>query len=463
MNPPHINILLVGAGSAGTLLLKLFSIEPTTKVIAVVDRYLNAPGIKLAKELGISTSSKYQKFINDEELEIIINVTGDQDLHHQLLHEKKTNTELIGGASAELMRILLNTNDQRSALKDRFTEVLKGVKQITSGEFITGKSPIMRDILIMIKQVAPTPITILIRGETGTGKEIISQMIHKNSPWSEKPLIAVNCTAFSAGLIESELFGYKKGAFTGAVSDRVGLIELADKGTIFLDEIGDMPLEMQSKLLRFLQSGEIRPVGSAKSKTVQVRVIAATNKDLETAIREGKFRQDLFYRLNGFTLTLPPLRDRKEDIPLLAYSFLKRSRLRVGKDINSISVDALNALTGHTWPGNLRELENVIERSVILSESDQIVLENLTFNESNSGISTKDREESVDGLLKLKQKKINQFEYEAICKYLANSKGNITHAAQSAKISRRTYHRLMEKHGITLGMFKSEKILPGSV
>ena len=209
----------------------------------------------------------------------------------------------------------------------------------------------------------------LICGETGTGKELIARAIHGRSPRKNRPLVKVNCSAISAGLVESELFGHVKGAFTGAIERRIGRFELADGGTIFLDEVGELPLETQVKLLRVLQEQEFEPVGSSRPLRVDVRVIAATNRGLHEAIQAGTFRSDLFYRLNVFPLDVPPLRDRRSDIPQLAMCFLSHSAKKLGKTMEGISQDALSRLTDYAWPGNVRELQNVIERAVILSRS----------------------------------------------------------------------------------------------
>jgi len=288
-----------------------------------------------------------------------------------------------------------------------------------------------------------------------TGKEVVARMIHQSSPWRDKPLVTVNCTAFSPTLIESELFGYKKGAFTGAASDRLGLLEMADNGTVFLDEIGDMPIEMQSKLLRFLQSGEIRAVGEVKNKKVQVRIIAATNRPLDAAIQKGEFRADLFYRLNAFAIQLPPLRERREDVTLLAYHFLKTAQAKVNKRVSQITAAALAALAGYDWPGNLRELENVIERAVVLTGADEIDVAHLPLTlQPQINVDPIDAHAWRDGLMELKATMIERFEHEALCRYLAENGGNVSRAASAAKVPRRTFQRLMAKHKIAPQVFK---------
>jgi formate hydrogenlyase transcriptional activator len=240
---------------------------------------------------------------------------------------------------------------------------------------MVGTCPPLLAVLRKVEQVAPTDSTVLISGETGTGKELIARAIHNRSARKDRPLVKVNCSAISAGLVESELFGHVKGAFTGAIERRIGRFELADGGTIFLDEVGELPLETQAKLLRVLQEGDFEPVGSSKTVRVNVRVIAATNRDLEEAVRTGRFRSDLYYRLNVFPLHVPPLRDRRSDIPQLAMFFLSRFSRRFGKKIDAVSQDTMDCLVSYLWPGNVRELQNVIERAVVLCEGSALVLD----------------------------------------------------------------------------------------
>jgi formate hydrogenlyase transcriptional activator len=242
-------------------------------------------------------------------------------------------------------------------------------------EEITGNSPALLAVLRKVEQVAPTDSTVLIYGETGTGKELIARAIHDRSERKKRPLVKVNCSAISAGLVESELFGHVKGAFTGALERHVGRFELADGGTIFLDEIGELPLATQVKLLRVLQEREFEAVGSNRPVRVDVRVIAATNRSLQESIRAGEFRADLFYRLNVFPVEVPPLRERSSDIPQLAMFFLARYSKKLGKEIQGISPQTLERLSAYPWPGNVRELQNVIERAVILSRGATLELE----------------------------------------------------------------------------------------
>jgi formate hydrogenlyase transcriptional activator len=261
--------------------------------------------------------------------------------------------------------------DQIQKLKDQLErEKVSLEEEIRTGqnfEEIVGESAALRGVLQEVETVAPTGATVLIRGETGTGKELVARALHHLSPRCERPFVKVNCAAIPTGLLESELFGHEKGAFTGAICQKVGRFELADGGTLFLDEVGDIPPELQPKLLRVLQEQEFERLGSNRTLRVDVRLVAATNRDLAHLVADGKFRKDLYYRLNVFPVVLPPLRERRADIPLLACHFTQRFARRLGKRIEAIPAEALDALVGYAWPGNIRELENVIERAVILS------------------------------------------------------------------------------------------------
>ena len=235
-------------------------------------------------------------------------------------------------------------------------------------ETIVGRHGGLRSILAQVEAVAPTSATVLISGETGTGKEVIARAIHELSPRRPRNLVKVNCAAMPAGLLESELFGHERGAFTGAINSHVGRFALADRGTLFLDEIGDMPLELQPKLLRVLQEREFEPVGSTRTTRVDVRVVTATNRDLRQMVQDREFREDLYYRLNIFPISLPPLRERKEDIPEFVRFFVRHFADSMGKTIDTIPLETMRSLIRHPWPGNIRELQNYIARGVILSE-----------------------------------------------------------------------------------------------
>jgi formate hydrogenlyase transcriptional activator len=233
---------------------------------------------------------------------------------------------------------------------------------------IVGRSPALREVLNLVDMVAPSDSTVLLLGETGTGKELVARAIHDRSRRSDRSFVKLNCAAIPTGLLESELFGHERGAFTGAITQKTGRIELADQGSLFLDEIGDIPLELQPKLLRVLQEREFERLGSARTKKVDTRVVAATHRDLEEMIVEKQFRSDLYYRLNVFPISIPPLRERREDIPLLVQHFARHFAQRMNKVIDAISFETMEALTRYAWPGNIRELQNVIERAVVVYE-----------------------------------------------------------------------------------------------
>jgi transcriptional regulator with GAF, ATPase, and Fis domain len=268
--------------------------------------------------------------------------------------------------------------DEIRALRDRLeAENVYLREEVRGGEFvgILGRSPALARVLQRVSQVAPTSTSVLLLGETGTGKELLAQAIHDRSPRKAGAFVKVNCAALPASLIETELLGHEKGAFTGAIAAHPGRFELADGGTLFLDEIADLAVELQSKLLRVLQDGEVQRLGSTRTRKVDVRLVAATNQDLERAIAEGRFRRDLYYRLNVFPITIPPLRERKEDIPLIAWAFIERRQPSLGRRIEQIPRDVMDALVAYDWPGNVRELENVLERALILSPGKALQLE----------------------------------------------------------------------------------------
>ena len=301
-----------------------------------------------------------------DELELIVAertgelVKANEQLTKEI-EERKRSEASLQDAYAEIKLLQDRLQAENSYLQQEAARVYN------FGEII-GQSSAISYVFFRVEQVAPMDATVLLLGETGTGKGVIARTIHSHSARKERPMITVNCTSLPANLIESELFGREKGAFTGAHARQMGRFELADGGTIFLDEIGEMPLELQSKLLRVVQDGEFERLGSPRTIKVDVRIIAASNRNLEEEIKNGRFREDLFYRLNVFPITIPPLRQRTEDIPLLVNHFIAKFNKKMGKKIEAVSKDTLNVLEGYHWPGNVRELESVIERAVITSQ-----------------------------------------------------------------------------------------------
>ncbi len=279
--------------------------------------------------------------------------------------------------TAELQSALNEVEQLKAQLQAENTYLREEIQLEHNFDDMISRGKPLKNVLTQIEQVAPTNASVLILGESGTGKELLARAVHHRGKRSHRPLVKVNCASLPSNLIESELFGHEKGAFTGALTKKIGRFELADKGTIFLDEIGEMPLELQAKLLRVLQEGEFERLGNPYTTTVDVRVIAATNRELEQAVKEGTFREDLYYRLNVFPITSPPLRDRKEDIGILVTHFLKKFSGKIGKPIEKVSQEAMSALEAYHWPGNVRELENTIERAVILAQEGALTLQDL--------------------------------------------------------------------------------------
>jgi DNA-binding NtrC family response regulator len=309
---------------------------------------------------------------------------------------------------------------------------------------VIGSSPAWSRVTQMVQQVAPSQATILLTGESGTGKELIAGLLHRLSPRAERPFIVLNAAAMPATLLEAELFGYEKGAFTGALQRKPGHFELADGGTLFLDEIGDMPFEVQAKLLRVLQDGTFKRLGGVTTMRVNVRVVAATNKELTKEVAAERFRQDLYYRLNVITILLPPLRERLQDVPLLAAHFLQKYARENHKDITAIQQDAIEQLMAYDWPGNVRELENVIERAVVLAKGSTITLADLYLEESREKAPL-----NTDEYFVLPAKStMAQIEREAIIQALRHTEGNREATARLLNIGPATLYRKFKEYQI---------------
>ena len=324
---------------------------------------------------------------------------------------------------------------------------------------LVGSAPFLDEMFEYIKQVAPTMATVLITGPSGTGKELIAKAIHQNSLRSSKKLITVNCTAIPEQVIESELFGHVKGAFTGAWKDKKGLVEEANEGTLFLDEIGDLSPNMQMKLLRLLQEGEYKPVGSTVTSTVDLRFVAATNHDLRADIKEKLFREDLYYRLNVIHIRMPPLKERRRDIPVLSYYFLKKFARINQKDVQDISPEAMQVLLSREYPGNVRELENLIERGVIFCRTKTLTVKDLHLDSEWGylGPELSIRDDAALPLFKeAKERAVSRFHDHYIRALLRESEGNISRAADMAGIKRQYLHRLIKEAEIVTGDFKDD-------
>lgn len=309
---------------------------------------------------------------------------------------------------------------------------------------IEGKSPRMLDVYKLVARVAPTTATVLVVGESGTGKELVARAIHTRSPRAGKAFVPVNCTALSESLLESELFGHARGAFTGAISAKRGLFEMANDGTLFLDEIGDMGPKMQAQLLRVLQDGEVRPVGGTESIRVDVRLVCATNRDLEADVKTGRFREDLYFRINVVTVRMPPLRERAGDIPILVRHFLAKIARRESRSEASVSPETLDVLCRHSWPGNVRELENAIERAVAVAKGNVVLPSDLPV-EVYGGSPAQPAEIFED------RPTLSELEKRYIALILTECGGNKKKAAERLGIDRRTLYRALERAGVASG------------
>ncbi len=331
--------------------------------------------------------------------------------------------------------IIINRAYEYRRLQIRNQQLQQELMRKEYAEDFVFKSGVMKEILNMVKKIAPTDSTVLITGESGTGKEMIANLIYRYSNRKEFPFVALNCATLSENLMESELFGHEKGAFTNAFQTKYGIVEVADKGTLFLDEIGEMPLSLQAKLLRFLDSGEFRRVGGNKTLKADVRVLTATNRDLYELVKQSEFRQDLYYRLNVINIKIPPLRDRKEDIPELSRYFLRTHTQKLSKPIKGIDERVTELFMEYHWPGNVRELENVIERAVILTDTDFIKPEDLSL--SHVRVDTKGPSNSLE-----------EIEKAHILKILEETKWNQSKASKLLGIDRKTLYLKLRKYEI---------------
>ena len=356
---------------------------------------------------------------------------------------------LIKPLNYEEMNLIIQRALRERAMSQELASLRREIQEKYSFQNIIGISPRMKEIFELVQTVAPTSAPILINGETGTGKELLSRAIHSLSPRRDRNMICINSAALTESLLEAELFGYRKGAFTGALMDKKGRLELADGGTLFLDEIGQMSLNLQSKLLRFLQEKTFEPLGGLEVRSVDVRLITATNRNLSEEIRAGRFLNDLFYRIEVISITLPPLRERREDIPLLVNHFIRRYTEQYKNKVEGIDPKAMDVLIQHPWPGNVRELENCLARAVILSKGPLIRSVDLSDKfEKETRKAPLDSEDNQGAVSFRPGTKIRDMEQELIRRTIVKCQGNKTEASRLLGISRKALYEKIEKYRI---------------
>lgn len=406
--------------------------------------------LKMPKMDGLTALEKMKALEKDMEKDIpVVMITGHGTTETAVEAMKLGALDYISKPfDVEELRIILRKALEFKGLREKLN-YLEEALELKQGKPIIGKSRKMNDVFKMVNQVAKTDATVLILGESGTGKEIIADTIHRNSVRHQGPYIKVNCGAIPENLLESELFGYEKGAFTGAVKRKIGKFQRAEGGTIFLDEIGELSLNMQVKILRVLQEREVEPVGGLHTHTVDIRIITATNQNLYKKVQNQEFREDLYYRLNVFPIELPALRERKEDIPLLVQHFLRKYQTELGKKNMDISEEALVSLMEYTWPGNIRELENIVERTLIISNNQLIETEDLPAGLlTSSEAKTSDTKITGEATFRLPEEgiKLETVEKDLILQALKRTDYNQTRAAKLLGISRHTLLYRMEKY-----------------
>ena len=427
------NVEIAETGSAGVK-----KVEESFFDIVITD--LKMPGVD-----GIELLRKAKEAYSDT---LVIVITGYGTVESAVEAIKLGAYDYITKPfEAEHIKMVVRKALKQISLKNENKYLKQQIKEVKDFQNVIGKSRKMLDVFKIADQVAGTNTTVLLLGESGTGKDLLARYIHYNSTRKDKIFIPVNCSALTETLLESELFGHEKGSFTGAISTKRGLIEIASGGTFFFDEIGDVSPSVQGKLLRVLQEREFMRVGGTDIITADIRLIAATNKNLEQCIKERTFREDLYYRLNVVSVRLPPLRERKDDLLPLAQFFLKRFNKKIGKKICEIPQDVHGILMGYNWPGNVRELENVMERAVVLATEDSIGISHLPDKLLEAHI---DSGPVFRGLSykKAKQQVLDSFCKEFVERLLQMSKGNISQAAKQAKMDSANFRRLMRKYDI---------------
>lgn len=433
---------VVSSASSGEEAIKLFHGDSYDLVISDI-RMKGMDGVELLKKV---------KEINPDAIVLMVTAYASVDTAIDAMKAGAYDYLTKPFKIDEVKHIIKNALD-RKRLETENILLKKELKTKYSFANLIGSSPKMLEIYEIIKRVANTKTNILISGESGTGKELAARAIHYEGDRKDKPFVPINCGAIPENLLESELFGHQKGAFTGAIANKSGLFETANQGTIFLDEITELPIHLQVKILRVIQEKNFRRVGGIEDIAVDVRIIAASNKEIDKEVKAGKFREDLFYRLNVIPIHMPPLRERKEDIPSLAEHFIEKYKKELSKDIRGISREATDYLEAYSYPGNIRELENIIERAVALENTGIILPESLpehvkvgSHPPQSEGVRSKDLNLEVSGMGF--EKVVGDFEKAIVLKALENSNGVKKKAAEMLKISFRSFRYLLQKYGI---------------
>jgi two-component system response regulator HydG len=436
----HADVLALGLERLGYECVRAASGRAGAKLIDDEDFDVILTDLKMDDLDGLALLRKAKQELPDAEV-MLITGYGDVETAVEAMQQGAANY-LTKPVDLKKLRAMVNKSAERLRLSRANRELKRQLEEKFGFEGVIGNSPKMHEVIGKLRAIAPTSATVLIHGETGTGKELVAKAIHTNSPRKDKPFVAMNCTALNENLLEDELFGHEPGAFTGAERVRKGRFEHANGGTLFLDEVGDMPPTLQAKLLRVLENGEVFRIGSNDPIRVNVRLLSATNRDLEVAVANGAFRQDLYYRLKVVTVKLPPLRERREDLPLLAAHFIKEFNQRHGKRVTGLAEPLRKAMAVYDWPGNVRELRNLIESMVVQDQDGILGLDDL--QEGDNLRRFQPGEEHAAGPSNLVGRPLREVERYYIEKGLELTSGNREEAAQMLGIGERTLYRVIQ-------------------